>query len=91
MMLKHTGQIYLIYEMVQFSRHSDGLDGRGSISERRKIFLFSTTTTPALMPTRHPIQWVPGATRPGIEADHSPPSSDKVKNDGSIPPLPHMP
>jgi hypothetical protein len=32
-----------------------------------------------------PIQWVPGALssgvkRPGREADHSPPSSDEVKN-----------
>jgi hypothetical protein len=24
------------------------------------------------------------------EADHSPPSSAEVKNDGAIPPLPHM-
>jgi hypothetical protein len=27
----------------------------------------------------------------GCETDHSPPSSAEVKNDGAIPPLPHMP
>jgi hypothetical protein len=29
--------------------------------------------------------------RPGREADHSPPSSAEVMNDGAILPLPHMP
>jgi hypothetical protein len=29
-------------------------------------------------------------SRPGREADHSPPSSADAKNDGSIPPLHHM-
>jgi hypothetical protein len=28
--------------------------------------------------------------RPGSEADHPPPSRVKVKNDGAIPPIPHM-
>jgi hypothetical protein len=32
----------------------------------------------------------PGIKRSGREADHSPPSSSKVKNGGAIPPLPHM-
>jgi hypothetical protein len=37
------------------------------------------------MPTQPPIQWVPGTLflgvkRPEPEADHSPPSSAKVKN-----------
>jgi hypothetical protein len=57
-------------------------------------FLFFTTFRPALRPTQSSIQWVPGAHSPGIkwpgeEADHSPPSSAKVKNGGAIPPLPH--
>jgi hypothetical protein len=39
------------------------------------------------------LQWVlgtisPGVKRPGREADHSLPSSAKVKNGGAIPPLP---
>jgi len=39
----------------------------------------------ALGPTKPPIQWVPGAlslgvTRPGREADRSPPSSAEVGN-----------
>jgi hypothetical protein len=47
------------------------------------IFLFITTSRPALGPTQ-PVQWVPGALslgvkRPGRE-DHSPPSSAEVKN-----------
>jgi hypothetical protein len=32
----------------------------------------------------------PGVKRPGREADHSLPSIAEVKNDGAIPPLPHM-
>jgi hypothetical protein len=32
----------------------------------------------------------PGVKRPMREADHSPPTSAEVKNDGAIPPLPHM-
>jgi hypothetical protein len=48
------------------------------------IFIFTTASTTALGPTQ-PIQWVPGALSLGVkrldrEADHSPPSSAKVKN-----------
>jgi hypothetical protein len=49
-----------------------------------------------LEPTWPYIQWEPGALPPEVkwsrpEADLLPPSSMKVKNGGSIPPLPHMP
>jgi hypothetical protein len=45
--------------------------------------------------TQPPIQCIPaafslGVKWPGHEADHSPPSNAKVKNDGAIPPFPHM-
>jgi hypothetical protein len=66
------------------------VDGPGSSPGRSKIFLFFTASRPALGPTQPHIQWVPGALSPGQEADHSPPSSAEVKNDGAIPPLPHM-
>jgi hypothetical protein len=46
---------------------SYGLDGRGSIPEKSKIFLFSTASKPALGPTQPPIQWLPGVSSPGRE------------------------
>jgi hypothetical protein len=63
-----------------------GLDDRGFESQQGLgIFLFTTMSRLALMPTQPPIQWVPGVLslgvkRPGREADHSPPSSAGVKN-----------
>jgi hypothetical protein len=49
------------------------------------IFLFATASMPALRITQLPIRWVLGnislrVMRPGREADHSPPSSGKIKN-----------
>jgi hypothetical protein len=69
-----------------------GLDDRGSIPSRGKIFLISTASRPALGPTQSPIQWILGAIslgekRPGSEADYSFPSSVEDKNGGAIPPL----
>jgi hypothetical protein len=63
-----------------------GLDNQGFESrEGLGIVSFTTVSRPALEPTQPPIQWVPGALslgvkRPECEADHSPPSSDEVKN-----------
>jgi hypothetical protein len=72
-----------------------GLDCWGSIPARARDFSYSTESRPALGPTQPPVQWVPKAlptrvVQPGSEADHSPLSSAKVKNDGDIPPLPHL-
>jgi hypothetical protein len=51
---------------------------------REDIFLVITTARPALRPPQPRIQWVPRALSPGLkrqghEADHSPPTSAKVK------------
>jgi hypothetical protein len=69
-----------------------GLSGRGSNPGRSKILLF-TASRPALCPTQPPIHLVPWdvslrVTQQGLDADHSPPSSVDVKNDGAISPLP---
>jgi hypothetical protein len=70
-----------------------GLDSLGSIPDRNKVFLFSTTSRPALGPTQSPVQLVPGTFSPGVkrsgrEADQSLPSSAEVKNGGAIPSFP---
>jgi hypothetical protein len=54
---------------------------------------FSAVFRPTLEPTQPPMQWVLGALSLGVkqlghDADHSPPSSAKVKNGQAIPPLP---
>jgi hypothetical protein len=41
--------------------------------------------------TQPPIQWVPGVKRPGCKADHSPPTSAKVKTVWILHPFPHTP
>jgi hypothetical protein len=72
-----------------------GLDGRGSIPSRSKIFLFSIVFRLALGPTQPPAQWErgdfsPDVKRPGREADHLPPSTAEVKNGEAITPLSHL-
>jgi hypothetical protein len=65
---------------------SYGLDDRGFESQQiLGVFLITTTSKPALGPNQPPIQCVAGALylgvkKPGLEADHSPPSSSEVKN-----------
>jgi hypothetical protein len=73
----------------------NGLDNRGSIPAKDKIFLFYTTSRPALGPIQPPNQCLPGTlspgvNRPGREAGRSPQSSAAVKNGGAILPLPYM-
>jgi hypothetical protein len=58
----------------------------------RDSFTFITSIL-SLGPTQTPIQWIPeavslGIKRYGREADHLPPPSAEIKNDGVIPPLP---
>jgi hypothetical protein len=50
-----------------------------SIPDNGKIFLFCVVSRLFL-----------GIKPPGREADHSPPSSAKVKNGGAMPPFPHV-
>jgi hypothetical protein len=71
---------------------SYGLEGRGSVPGRNKRF-FSSPQRPDRFWGLSRLQWVPkalfpGVKRPGNEADHSSPSSDKVKNGGTSLPLP---
>jgi hypothetical protein len=70
-----------------------GLDGRGSIPGKSKIFLFYITSGPALEPTQPPMLRVQGAAiprvkRPGREAHNSTASSAEINKSGAIPPLP---
>jgi hypothetical protein len=99
----YTCYFFLLFLMILRSRNSSvgtatgyELDGRGSIAGGGKIVLFSAAPIPALAPTQSPIQWILGALSQEVkrqerEADHSPPSSADVKNDGAISALPHAP
>jgi hypothetical protein len=71
-----------------------GLDVRGSIPGRVKIFLFSTASRRSPAPTKPPTQLTrealsPGVKRPGRKAGHSLLSSAEVKNTVAIPALPN--
>jgi hypothetical protein len=71
-----------------------GIDCRGSVPLRGKVFIFSTASRPVLGPTQPPILWAQAALSPGVkwpdrEADHSPPSNAEVKNGKAMPSLPN--
>jgi hypothetical protein len=63
--------------------------GRSGFDPRQgqRIFPLTSVSRPALRPTQPPVQWVPGVlspgvkARPGLDADHSPPSSAEVVNE----------
>jgi hypothetical protein len=60
-----------------------GLDGRGLIPSKCKIFIFSLASRQTVGRTQPPIQWVPGAIPLGVkqsarETNHSPPSNVEV-------------
>jgi hypothetical protein len=68
-----------------------GFDGQGLIPARTFLHSIQTGSGANLdscpVGTRGSFPWV---KQPEREADHSPPSSAEVKNDGAIPPLPHI-
>jgi hypothetical protein len=78
----------------QCSQYSDWLwagqlRGQNSSPSRVKNFVFSTLSRPALGSTQPPIQWVWGTLSlgvkwPGCEADHSSPTSAKVKKNVNL-------
>jgi hypothetical protein len=77
------------------SRTYVSYSSRGSNPSRGKITFFTSASRPAVGPTQPLNQWLrgplsPGVKRPGHEAYDSPPSSAEVKNDGTIPQIPHM-
>jgi hypothetical protein len=70
------------HEPDEFSLATRLRAGRSGFDSRQVlgIFPFATASRPALEPTQHPIQWVPGVLSPVREAVHSPPSLAEVKS-----------
>jgi hypothetical protein len=71
---------------------SYGLDCKGSILAKSKVFLFSIKSRLASLRTQPPMQRVPrivspGLKRSGFEAGNSPPFNSEDKNCGAIPSL----
>jgi hypothetical protein len=74
--------IYQSQERVVGIATGCGLDDRGvgvRVPVGSRILSSPKSSRPALGSTQPPIQWIPGIKRPGSEADHSPPTSAKVK------------
>jgi hypothetical protein len=84
-MLKKVVHIVTTVTLIRSRESSVGIatGHRGSIPDRDKV-IFSIGSRRGLGPTPPPIQWAPGAISLGVEgpereADHSPPSSAKVR------------
>jgi hypothetical protein len=54
-------------------------------SKQDRIFLFAVTSKPTVVPTQHPLQWVPWLKQPGREANHTHPSNAEVTNASTSP------
>jgi hypothetical protein len=79
-------ELLLLFQIQAVLNSNSNLIGVLEFDSRRGlgIFLFTTASITALVPTQPPIQWVPGTLslevkRPGLEGDHSPPFSADVK------------
>jgi hypothetical protein len=87
--------VCLLVWVPDFVLNSNVTSSVGIRTRLRTGRLRSRGLIPALYSTQPPIQCVLGAISPGImcqgrEADHSPPSNAEIKNNGAIPPLPHI-
>jgi hypothetical protein len=80
-------QLYESWDSLVGIAAAYGLNDGGAgvqVPVRVKNVLFSSSFRPALGPSQPSKQWVPGTLSPGVkwqgrEADHSPPTSAKVK------------
>jgi hypothetical protein len=83
---QRTVESQIDYDVGKLSRYSDGLrpDGRCSIPSRGRDFslLRNVQNGSGAHPASHPIG--KAEKRPRCEANHSPPSSAEVKNDGAV-------
>jgi hypothetical protein len=86
---------YIYIPSTQLSRYREGLrTGRPGFDSRKRqvIFLNSSVSRPALGPTQPSIQRASGALSAGVKrqvrkVDHSPQSSEEVKNGEAITPF----